>query len=65
MSKISELISKHKAEINELQDNCLHLKYAWMKYMWAPGHFGLDIRVCDECGKQLEQAGVGDTKVPL
>ncbi len=49
-----ELREKFELDLKELQDNCSHDESDWMPYMWAPGHFGNDVKVCKNCEKILE-----------
>lgn len=55
-----ELREQFNKDIQNLQDNCVHEKSTWMDYMWAPGHFGLPVRVCDYCEKILEHTKSAD-----
>jgi len=56
MENIDEMRNRHKKEIEILQNRCNHKgKKEWMPYMWAPGHFGSDVKVCKICGKILER----------
>jgi hypothetical protein len=55
MSKIQELKEKHKAEIEALQEACSHVKSQWMPFQWAPGHYGKEVLVCEECNKILDK----------
>lgn len=51
---IEQMRERHKIEIQELQDICEHeIISECMPYMWAPGHFGHCIKVCEFCGKEL------------
>ena len=53
---IDTIRARHAKEIQVFQDNCRHEDISgWMPYMWAPGHFGSDVRVCNICGKTVEQ----------
>ena len=58
---IKQMRERHKAEIKNLEDNCKHVESEWMPYMWAPGHYGSDARVCDYCGKILERKPICDS----
>jgi hypothetical protein len=55
MSKIQELKEKHKTEIEALQKSCPHIKYQWLPFQWAPGHYDGEVLVCEECEKILEK----------
>ena len=54
MENIEQLRIRHKEEIRVLQNSCSHASHKRMPYMWAPGHFGNDVEVCDNCGKTLK-----------
>ena len=46
---------RHEKEVKELQNTCKHkFLSGWVPYMWAPGHFGNNIRFCTFCGKIVE-----------
>lgn len=50
-----QMRERHEQELKTLQDNCKHPKLSgWMPYMWAPGHFGNDVKVCCFCGKVIK-----------
>ena len=51
---MNEMRERHTKEIADLQENCEHKKHHRLAREWAPGHFGNDIEVCDNCGKILE-----------
>jgi ABC-type ATPase with predicted acetyltransferase domain len=52
---IDEMRKRHQAEIEDLQTGCEHKDVSgWMQYMWAPGHFGSNVKVCNFCGKIVE-----------
>jgi len=58
MEDIKEMTRRHQEEINNLQNNCSHEKVSqWMPFMWAPGHFGADVKCCEFCGKVIESQG--------
>ena len=53
---IIEMQKRHEKEVADLQAQCSHQKVSdWMPFMWAPGHFGADVKVCEDCGKILER----------
>lgn len=53
---IETIRARHAKEIQIFQDNCKHEDISdWMPYMWAPGHYGPDVRVCNICGKVIEK----------
>jgi len=52
---IKEMRERHAQEISNLQSKCLHEKSTRMPFMWAPGHYGNDVLVCDYCGKTIEE----------
>ena len=49
-----KLRDKFDADLKALQDACQHPNSKRMPYMWAPGHMGSDVEVCDTCEKILE-----------
>lgn len=52
MENIDKMRVRHQKEIDTLQTNCKHNKVSkWMDYMWAPGHFGYPVKICEFCGK--------------
>jgi hypothetical protein len=52
---IDDIRKRHAQEIEEFQALCLHAEISVLTpYMWAPGHFGNDVRVCKCCGKIVE-----------
>ena len=56
MENIEEMSKRHKKEINDLQDSCEHNSISdWMEYHWAPGHYSHDVKVCNTCGKIVEE----------
>ena len=58
MENIHEMRKRHEKEIEELQMLCPHEEISdWMDYMWAPGHFGLPVKVCKFCGKIIKRKG--------
>jgi len=47
-----ELRAKFEQDLKNLQDNCPHIdESGWMDYMWAPGHLGPPVKVCNTCEK--------------
>ena len=53
---IKQMRERHKKEIAKLQSNCVHKNISdWMPYMWAPGHMGGSVKVCNFCGKTIER----------
>ena len=54
MENIKDMRKRHEKEITTLQANCKHKKSKRMAFMWAPMHFGNDVKVCNFCGKTLE-----------
>jgi len=55
METIDQMRKRHEKEIEQLQANCKHKKISdWMLFMWAPGHFGRRVKICEECGKYME-----------
>ena len=56
MENIKEMRQRHKEEIENLQSMCSHPEISdWMPYMWAPGHFSGNVRICKFCGKTIER----------
>jgi len=52
---VEELREKFESDLKHMQETCLHKKLSkWMDYMWAPGHFGLPVKVCLHCGKIIK-----------
>ena len=49
------LRAKFDRDLKKLQDECSHKKTNWMPFMWAMGHFGADVKVCDRCEKILDR----------
>ena len=59
---IEEMRARHEFEIAELQKSCKHKDISdWMPYMWAPGHYMSDVRVCNHCGEVREQRDLMNT----
>jgi len=55
---MKELRERHEKEIIEFQESCPHSEISdWMPYMWAPGHYSHDVRICIRCEKTLEMKG--------
>ena len=53
---IKQMRERHKKEIEKLQSKCKHKDISdWMPYMWAPGHVGSPVRVCEYCEKVIER----------
>ena len=53
---IDQMRERHEKEIEKLQKKCKHTDISgWMDYMWAPGHFGLPVKMCDFCGKIIKR----------
>ncbi len=55
MENIEKIRERHQKEIDALQRECRHKTSKWTSYMWAPGHMGPNVRICDFCGKILER----------
>ena len=46
---------RHEQEIRDFQDNCPHpAPSEWLPFMWAPGHFAGEVKVCLRCEKIME-----------
>jgi hypothetical protein len=52
---IERMKERHAREIKKLQETCKHKKATWMPSMWAPGHMGPNVKVCSNCGKELDR----------
>lgn len=53
MDKIKE---RHAKEIADFVAACPHPKITgWIPYMWAPGHFSHNVKICERCGKTVEE----------
>ena len=53
---ITEMRDRHKRELNDLQTNCNHVNLSnWIPYMWSPGHFHDEVRICNTCDKVIER----------
>ena len=50
MENMEQMQKRHEKEIVELRACCNHEKHHRSRYMWAPGHSGNDVEVCDFCG---------------
>ena len=49
------LREKFNSDLSKLQKECKHeLVSEWLNSMWAPGHFGLPVKVCLVCNKTME-----------
>ena len=56
MENLSQMLLRHKQEIEELQNCCSHIDVSdWMPFMWAPGHYAGEVRVCNFCGRAIEK----------
>jgi len=54
IENIKQMRERHEKEIAKLQKLHKHTKSTRMPFMWAPGHFGNDVEVCDWCGKIIK-----------
>ena len=65
MEDIKAMRERHEREIEDLQSGCEHEKISgWTPYEWAPGHQHTKVRVCEHCGKILEEkSNAGDPAV--
>jgi len=58
-NNMKEIRERHKKEIIEFQEACPHTEVSnWMPYMWAPGHFSHDVRICMRCEITMEERGI-------
>lgn len=56
LEDIKEMRIRHQREIRTLQRICKHKRISeWMNSMWAPGHMGNPVKVCEDCGKVVEE----------
>jgi hypothetical protein len=52
---IKQIRERHKKEIEDFQSNCRHLTISdWMPFMWAPGHYSHEVKICLRCNKIME-----------
>lgn len=52
---MKQLRERYAREIEYFQNNCLHASISeWMPYMWAPGHYSNDVKICVRCTKTME-----------
>lgn len=65
MKNIEEMRVRHGREIEYLQSLCQHSNHKRMPYMWAPGHLGNDVEVCEDCGKILNHYNDGESILDL
>ena len=57
---MTEVRERHKKEIEDFQRDCPHTEISdWMPSMWAPEHYGLDVKICNRCYKVMETMKVG------
>ena len=55
MEEIKQLREQHKKEIDDFMNSCPHTEISdWMPFMWAPGHFSHNVKVCKRCEKIIE-----------
>ena len=53
---MKEMLSRHEEEIVDFQNRCSHRNVSdWMPYMWAPGHFSHNVKVCRNCDKIVDE----------
>ena len=56
IENIDQMRERHKGEIEALQLTCKHESISdWMEYHWAIGHYSHDVKVCNLCGKTVEE----------
>jgi len=54
-SDIDEMTERHAKEIDDLRVTCKHKKVSdWMPSMWAPGHYGPQVKTCENCGLVID-----------
>jgi len=57
MTTAKELRDELERKLEELRKFCPHDEVSdWMDYMWAPGHFAGQVRICKRCEKILEES---------
>jgi hypothetical protein len=55
---MKQLRERHKQEIVDFQSACLHtIISGWLPFMWAPGHYSGEVKVCERCDKIMEERG--------
>lgn len=55
-SEIEEMIERHGREVEELREKCKHKNISdWQTSMWAPGHYGPQVKTCENCGLVMER----------
>lgn len=53
---IKQIRERHQEEIDTFISNCPHAEISdWIPYMWAPGHFAHNVKICNRCGKTIEE----------
>lgn len=53
---IKTIRERHQKEIDAFISLCLHVEISnWMPFMWAPGHFSHNVKICNRCGKIVEE----------
>ena len=53
---IDQIQQRHEREIERFISTCKHQDISdWMPYMWAPGHFSGNVKICKRCGKTMEE----------
>ena len=53
---IKQIRERHQEEIDTFISNCPHAEISdWIPYMWAPGHFTHNVKICNRCGKTIEE----------
>lgn len=57
MSEAQILRKQFDITLKMLQDSCPHEETEIMPYMWAPGHFGIDVKVCKNCERMWKVTG--------
>lgn len=56
MSEYEKLKREFDEEVKRLQENCSHTEVTeWLPYMWAPGHYMGEAKVCKRCGAIVDR----------
>ncbi len=62
MDEMKQIRERHKKEIDDFINGCPHTEISdWMPFMWAPGHYGPDVKICNRCYKTVEE----QTMIPI
>ena len=54
--EIDKIKERHRKEIDDFISACPHPKITgWIPFMWAPAHFSHYVKICERCGKTVEE----------